>query len=177
MAKAKPGQLTWGSSEGSTQLAGELFRTMAGIDMVHASYKGGAPLMTDLLGGHIALGVTSVVTVLPHAKAGKLRVLAVGSTKRSPALPDVPTAAESGLPGYVANAWYGLLAPAGTPTAIITKLHEEIVKILQTPDMRDRLAQQGADPVGSSPDQFGSFIQSEMAKWAKVVKDAGITAE
>lgn len=177
LAKSKPGELSWASSEGSTQLAGELFRNMAGVEMVHTSYKGGAPLMTDLLGGHVSLGVTSVVTVLPHAKAGKLKVLAVGGTKRSPALPDVPTAAEAGLPGYEANAWYGFLAPAGTPVDVVAKLHDEIVRILQTPEMKERLAQQGADPVGNTPEQFAAFIKSEMTKWAKVVKDSGITAE
>ncbi len=177
MAKAQPDELSWGSSEGSTQLAGELFRSMAGIRMVQVSYKGGAPLMTDLLGGHVSMGVTSVVTALTYAKSGKLRILAVGSDKRSPALPDAPTAAEAGLPGYIAKAWYGLFAPAGTPKAVVNTLQQEILKILAIAEMKERLAQQGAEGIGSTPEQFAGFVQEEMAKWARVVKEAGIKAE
>lgn len=177
LAKSKPGELSWGSSEGSTRVAGELFATVAGVKMLNVPYKGGAPLMTDLLGGHVDIGVTSVVTALPHVSTGKLRVLVVGSEKRSTALPDVSTGAEAGLPGFVANAWYGILAPAGTPADRVTKLQQEIARILETSEVKERLAQQGAEPIGSTPDEFDAFIKSEIAKWAKVVQDAGIRPE
>jgi tripartite-type tricarboxylate transporter receptor subunit TctC len=177
LAKSKPGALSWGSSEGSTQLAGEMFATLAGVKMTHVPYKGGAPLMTDLLGGHVDMGATSAVTVLPHVRSGKLRVLVVGSEKRSTALPDVPTGAEAGLPGFVANAWYGILAPAGTPADTVTKLQQEIARILETSEVKERLDQQGAEPIGNTPAEFDAFIKSEMAKWAKVVQDAGISPE
>ena len=145
--------------------------------MTHVPYKGGAPLMTDLLGGHVDMGSTSAVTVLPHIGSGKLRVLVVGSEKRSTALPDVPTGAEAGLPGFVANAWYGILAPAGTLADTVTKLQQEIARILETSEVKERLAQQGAEPIGNTPAEFDAFIKSEMAKWAKVVQDAGISPE
>jgi tripartite-type tricarboxylate transporter receptor subunit TctC len=177
LAKSKPGELSWGSSEGSTQLAGELFATLAGVKMIHVPYKGGAPLMTDLLGGHVSMGSTSAVTVLPHVRSGKLHVLVAGSEKRSTALPDVPTGAEAGLPGFVANAWYGILAPAGTPADTVTKLQQEIARILETSEVKERFAQQGAEPIGNTPDEFDAFIKSEVAKWAKVVQDAGISPE
>jgi tripartite-type tricarboxylate transporter receptor subunit TctC len=177
LAKSKPGELSWGSSEGSTQLAGELFATLAGVKMIHVPYKGGAPLMTDLLGGHVSMGSTSAVTVLPHVRSGKLHVLVAGSEKRSTALPDVPTGAEAGLPGFVAKAWYGFLAPAGTPADTVTKLQQEIARILETSEVKERFAQQGAEPIGNTPDEFDAFIKSEVAKWAKVVQDAGISPE
>jgi tripartite-type tricarboxylate transporter receptor subunit TctC len=158
-------------------VAGELFATVAGVKMLNVPYKGGAPLMTDLLGGHVDMGVTSVVTALPHVSTGKLRALVVGSEKRSTALPDVPTGAEAGLPGFVANAWYGILAPAGMPADRVTKLQQEIARILETSEVKERLAQQGAEPIGSTPDEFDAFLKSEIAKWAKVVQDAGIRPE
>jgi len=177
LAKSKPGQLNFASSShGSTaHLAGELFKTMAGVDIVHIPYKGSAPAMVDLLGGHVSLMFDPIPSVLPHVKAGKLRLLAVTSDKRLPELPNVPTVAESGLPGFEIGPWFGVLAPAGTSKEIITKLNTEIVKIMHMPDVKERLSSQGFTAIiGSTPEQFADFIKADIAKWAKVVKDAGI---
>jgi tripartite-type tricarboxylate transporter receptor subunit TctC len=133
--------------------------------------------MTDLLGGHIQIGFTSLLTVLQHYKSGRLRVLGVGTRSRSPSMPDIPSVIEAGLPGYETSAWYGLYAPAGTPQEIILKVQREFVRISTQPDIKERLAQLGADSVVSTPDAFAAFTKSEMAKYAKVVKDAGITPE
>jgi tripartite-type tricarboxylate transporter receptor subunit TctC len=177
LAKAQPGKLSFGSSEPSSRLAGELFKSQASIDLLHVPYKGGAQIMIDLLGGHIQIGFTSVLTVLQHYKSGKLRVLGVGSASRSPSMPDIPTVIEAGLPGYETSAWYGLYAPAGTPKDVVTKIQREIARISTQPDIKERLSQLGAEPVASSPDDFAAFTKSEMAKYAKVVKDAGIRPE
>jgi tripartite-type tricarboxylate transporter receptor subunit TctC len=179
LAKAKPGQLSFASSGNGTSihLSGELFKTMAGIDMLHVPYKGSAPALTDLIGGQVNLMFDNLPSSLPHIKAGKLRALAVTSGKRSPALPDVPTIAEAGLPGFEASSWFGVFAPAGTPKEIITRLNMEIVKALTSPELKERLAAQGAEAVGNSPEQFAAHIRSETAKWAKVVKASGATVD
>ena len=175
LAKAKPGQINFASSGNGTSihLSGELFKTMAGVSMVHVPYKGSAPAVADLLGGQVQLMFDNMPSSLPHIKAGKLRAIAVTSAKRSPALPDLPTIAEAGLPGYEASSWFGVLAPAGTPREIITRLNQTIVASLRTPAMNERLSSQGAEPVGNTPEQFASFIQAEIAKWAKVIKASG----
>lgn len=175
LAKSKPGQLNYASAgNGSVgHLAAELFKAMAGVDMVHIPYKGSAPALTDLLGGRVALLFADITVGLPHVKAGKLKPLAVTSFKRSPVVADLPTVAEAGVPGYVANTWWGVVAPAGTPKEIVTKLNTEIVKILRSPDMKERIFNLGAEVVASTPDQYGAYIKEEIVKWAKVVKDSG----
>lgn len=176
LAKSKPGQLNFGSSGigGSLHLAGELFKKMANIDMVHIPYKGLGPALTDILGGQLSLVFGDITATLPHVKAGKLRALAVTTTKRSPAVPDLPTIAESGLSGYEVPVWYGILAPAGTPKEIVIKLYKEIKDVLYSPDIKERLSILGAEPVGSTPEEFETFIKAEIARWAKVIKDADI---
>lgn len=175
LAKSKPGQLNYASSGIGTSphLAAEMFKTMAGVDMLHIPYKGTAPELTDLLAGVVKIAFETTPAVLPRVKAGKLRALAVNSAKRTPLLPDVPTMSESGLPGFEVTSWNGVLVPAGTPKEIITQLHSEIVKVLQMPDVKERLSSLGADPVGNTPEQFATFIQAEIKKWAKVIKDSG----
>lgn len=175
LAKAKPGQLNFGSSGNGTtgHLAGEMFKLQAGIDVVHIPYRGSPPALTDLLGGRITMMFGPLTTALPHVKAGTLRALAVSSAKRSSAAPEVPTMMESGFPDFEASIWWGILAPAATPKAIVTRLNAEIGRILQLPDVRETLSRQGADPVGGTPEQYAAFIRTEIAKWAKVVKESG----
>ena len=175
LAKAKPGELTFGSpGDGSPQhLAGELFNTMAGVKMQHVPYKGAVPALNDLLGGRLSMIFSSMPPALPHIKAEKLKALAVTSSVRSPAAPDVPTVAESGLPGFEVINWYGVLAPAGTPKDIVAKLNAEIRKIMNRPDVKDRLAAQGAESVTDTPQEFQAYLKAETQKWAKVVKFSG----
>ncbi len=175
LAKAKPGQINFASSGAgqSLHLAAELFKTMAGIDIVHIPFKGSAPARTDLLAGQVQMMFESMIGVLPFVTAGKLRALAVSGARRSPAAPQIPTMAEAGVPGYEASGWVGVLAPAQTQKTIVTKLNGEIVNVLNMPDVRERLRNSGAEPVGSTPVQFTDFIKAEVAKWAKVVKASG----
>jgi len=175
LAKSQPGKLNVASSGNGTSihLAAELYKQMAGVDILHVPYKGSSPAVADLLGGQVQLMFDNMPSALPHAKAGKLRALAVTSMKRSAALPDVPTMDEEGLTGFDATSWFGLLAPAGTPKDIVAKLNVASVKALASPEMRERLAAQGADPVGNTPEQFAAFIKSEIDKWAKIVKASG----
>jgi tripartite-type tricarboxylate transporter receptor subunit TctC len=174
-AKANPGKLNFASSGSGTSihLSGELFKVMAGVQMTHIPYKGSAPALQDLLGGQVQLMFDNLPPSLPQIKAGKLRALAVTTATRAPALPDVPTIAEAGLPGFESSSWFGLLAPAGTPPAIVVKLNAEVAKWLATPDAKERLAKQGANAVGGSPEDFEKHIAAETVKWAKVVKDSG----
>ena len=178
-AKARPGELNFASAGIGTspQMSIELLKSMAGIDMVHIPYKGTAPGVVDLLAGQVKVMAPNVLTALPHIKSGKLRALAVTSGKRSQALPEVPTVAEAGLPGYDSTQWYGVLAPAGTSRAIILRLHGEIVRALRDPEVGRRLEADGAEAVGSSPEEFTAFIRSETEKWAKVAQAAGIKPE
>ena len=180
LARAKPGYLNFGSgSTGSTgHLAGELFKTMAGVQMVHIPYKGGAPAMADLLAGQVQLMFDNLANALPNVKAGRLRALAVTTLARSPAMPDLPTMAESGLPGFDLTTWFGLMVPAGTPPEIVAKLNAEIVRALNAKDMRERLEKMGAEPpANNTPEHFAAFVRAEAAKYAKVVKDSGAKVE
>jgi len=174
-AKANPGKLNFASSGSGTSihLAGELFKTMAGVQMAHVPYKGSAPAVTDLLGGQVQLMFDNLPSALPHIKAGKLKALAVTSATRAAALPDVPTVAESGLAGFDATSWFGLLAPAGTPQPIIARLNSEVAKWLATAEAKEKMAGLGANTAGHSTDEFVRHIAAETTKWAKVVKESG----
>ena len=178
-AKAHPGKLNFASAGIGTspQMSIELLKSMAGIDMVHIPYKGTAPGVVDLLAGQVLVMAPNVLTALPHIKSGKLRALAVTSAKRSEALPDVPTVAEAGVPGYDSTQWYGVLAPAGTPREIVARLHDAVVRALRDPEVGRRLAADGAEAVGSRPEEFAAFIKSEGEKWARVAAAAGIKPE
>jgi tripartite-type tricarboxylate transporter receptor subunit TctC len=175
LAKEKPGQINFASSGSGTSihLSGELFKTMAGVDMTHVPYKGSAPALTDLIGGQVQVMFDNLPSSLPQIKAGKLRAIAVTSAQRAPALPNVPTIAESGLPGFEATSWFGVVAPAGTPPAIVARLNADLNQWLQTPEAREKLLAQGAAAAGGSPEQFAAYIRAETEKWAKVVKASG----
>jgi len=174
-AKTKPGEINFGSpGNGSpAHLAGELLNQMAGIKMAHIPYKGSGPAVNDLIAGRISMMIDNMPALLPHVKAGTLRAIAVASEERAAAAPNVPTFAQAGLKDYVITAWKGLMAPAGTPPAIIDKLHDAMVKVLAKPEMRKKLIELGADPVGNTPEQFAAQIKSETAWWAKLVKSTG----
>jgi tripartite-type tricarboxylate transporter receptor subunit TctC len=177
--RARPGQLTFASAGLGTNphMTFELFRSMAKLDVVHVPYKGSAPAITDLIGGHVAMMSATALTGIPQIRAGRLRGLGVTSAKRSASAPELPTLDEAGVPGYEATQWYGVLAPAKTPPEIVKRLNAELVQILQLPDVKERLAGDGAEPVGDTPEQFGKFIRAEIAKWAQVARDAGIKQE
>ena len=177
LAKAQPGKLSFGSSEPSSRLAGEQFKAQAGIELLHVAYKGGSQIMVDLLGGHISVGFTSVLTVLQHYKSGKLRVLGVGGRNRSPSMPDIPTVIEAGLPGYETSAWYGMYAPHGTPPEVVGRIQREIARVARLPEVRERLTQLGAEPVANTPEEFAAFAKSEIAKFERLVKQAGMKPE
>lgn len=178
-AKANPGKLNYGTAgAGTTQhLAGELFKTTAGIDMVHVPYKGAAPGINDLVAGQIPLMFVDISISLPHVRAGRLRALAVTAAKRIPQLPDVSTVSESGLPGFEVNAWFGVFVPAGTPREIVGRLNADIVRGLAAPEVRERLLAVGVEPVTSTPEQFAAFVKSETAKWGRVVRLSGARAD
>lgn len=175
LAKEKPGQLTFGSAgSGSTlHLSGEEFKYMAGIDITHVPYKGGAPAMTDLLGGRLTMMFDSISQAVPHIKAGKVRALAVTGAKRVAALPDVPTIAEAGVTGYNSNAWFGVVAAANTPKDIVAKLNAEINKALTDPEVKEKLVSLGTEPIGGTPEQFTAHVKAEVVKWAKIVEVSG----
>ncbi len=175
LAKEKPGQINFASSGSGTSihLSGELFKAMAGVDMTHVPYKGSAPAIADLIGGQVQVMFDNLPSSLPQIKAGKLRAIAVTSAQRAPALPEVPTIAESGLPGFEASSWFGLVAPAGTPPAIIARINAEVNQWLQSPEAKEKLLAQGAAAAGGSPEQFAAYIRAETEKWARVVKASG----
>ena len=177
LAKKHPGQLTYASSGSAQYLTGALFTSMAGIDMVHVPYKGGGQALPAQLGGEVALSFATVVSSLPHAKSGRLRGLAVTSAQRTPAAPELPTVAESGLPGYEAVSWYGVLAPGGTPRNIVMRLNGEIVRALKLPEVMQLLLAQGAEPVIDTPEQFAAIIKSDILKWGEVVRKSGAKAD
>jgi tripartite-type tricarboxylate transporter receptor subunit TctC len=178
-AKAKPGVLAYASAGNGTSqhLAGELLETLAKVDMVHVPYKGSAPAITDVMGGQVPMMFDTTVVAAPQIKGGKVRALGVSSTKRVKGWEDIPTIAETGVPGYEIVSWQGIFAPAGTPPEIVKRLNAEIVKILKMPDVHERLEGLGVDPVANTPEEFAAFQKAEIAKWAKVVKDAGIKAD
>ena len=176
LAQGRPGKLTFGSAGtgGAPHLAGELFMSMAGVKLVHVPYKGLAPAITDLMGGQIDISFADVGLVIGQVNAKKLKAVAVTGIKRSSLLPSVPTVAESGLPGYEAGTWYGVLAPRGTPAETVQKLNTEILKVLGMADVRERFKTQGADPAGTTPEEFQVMLRTELAKWTKLVKAARI---
>jgi tripartite-type tricarboxylate transporter receptor subunit TctC len=178
-AKANPGKLTFASSGvgASSHLAGEMLKTMAGIDMVHVPYKGSAPALNDVIAGHVAMMIDTTPASIGHVKAGNLKVLGVSAPKRLGVLPEVPTIAESGVPGYNVQSWYGVWMPAGTPKEIAKKLQVEIAKILDQPDMQQRFRELGAEPNWSTPEDFDAFTRSELVRWAEVVKASGAKPE
>ncbi len=175
LAKAQPGKFTYASSGNGTSihLSGELFKSMTGVDMLHIPYKGSSPAVTDLLAGQVNMMFDNIPSSLPHIKAGKLRALAVTGSKRSQLLPDLPTIAEAGVPGYDSYVWFGIVAPAGTPPEIIARLNAALVKTAATPEFRDRLTGQGYDVLSSTPEQMAASIRSEIDKWGKIVKASG----
>jgi tripartite-type tricarboxylate transporter receptor subunit TctC len=175
MAKAKPGALNYASSGNGTaaHLAGELFKSAAQVDITHIPYKGAAPALTDLLAGQVSLLFNNPLTALPHVKTGKARALAVTSAKRLSAVPDLVTLAEAGVRGVEVGSWSAMLAPGGTPQAQVSRLHNEFMRVLNLPDVRNRLVAEGAEPIGAGPDELAAFIKSELAKWAKVVAQSG----
>ena len=175
-ARANPGKLNFASNGNgsSAQLAAVMYEAAAGVKMVHVPYKGLGPALTDLLSGRVELMFSSIVAIVPHIQAGRLRALAVTGRTRSALLPNVPTIAESGFPGYQAGSWYGILAPAGTPPPIIGRLHDELVKALRSPEVSQRLSAEGAEIVGSTPEEFAAHIAAEKARMGKALRDAGI---
>ena len=174
-AKANPGRLSYGSagSGSAPHLSMELFKQRAGIDLVHIPFKGGGPMVTDLLGGQIQVVIADQANLMPHVKAGKLRALAVGTLVRSAVYPELPTIAESGYPGFEARAWQGIAGPAGLPPDIARQLQAAIAKVMAMPEVRARLVEGGLDPIVTTPEEFGEFIRAEIAKWSKVAKDVG----
>jgi len=176
LVKANPGKLNYASNGNgsSAQLAAAMYESMAGVQMVHVPYKGLAPALVDLLGGEVQAMFSSIVAIIPYIRARRLRALAVTGKNRCPLLPNVPTLAESGLPGYEAGSWYGILAPAGTPRDIVMKLNAEIVKALKQPNVHERFASEGAEVIGSTPEEFAARIKAELARMGKVIRDSGI---
>lgn len=179
MAKAQPGKVAYGSTGGgaASHLASELFASMAGVKLLHVPYKGIGNAVNDLLGGQVQMMIAPSQAVVPHVKAGRLRALGVTSGKRSVIMPDLPTISEAGVPGYEAYGWFGLMAPAATPKEVVTKLNVEINRVLQLPDVKERLLELGAEPASTSSEQFGEFIRADNAKWAKLIKEQGIVVE
>jgi tripartite-type tricarboxylate transporter receptor subunit TctC len=179
LATATPGRIAYASAGvgSSNHLAMELFKSMAKVDLLHVPYKGGGPAMTDLIGGQIGIAFDTLPVVLSHVRSGKLRAIAIAGTRRSELLPGVPTVAESGLPGYSTSSWGGVMGPAGMPPAIVSRLNAEIIKVLKQSDFRERLAAEGIEVMGSTPDEFGSFLKAEISKWTNVINTAGIKAD
>jgi tripartite-type tricarboxylate transporter receptor subunit TctC len=178
LAKSKPGGWDYASSGTGTSphLAAEMFKSMAGIELVHVPFKGNAEAMNSLMGGHVKIYFALVPAVLQHIKTGALRAIAVTTEERLPYLPDVPTIAELGFPGYEISSWQGVFAPAGTPKDVVGKINGELVRMLNVPEIRRRISQEGADPVGSTPDAFATRVKNEITKWTKVIKTSGIQA-
>jgi tripartite-type tricarboxylate transporter receptor subunit TctC len=179
LAKSRPGQLQYSSAGIATfqHLSSEMFKSMAGVDILHVPYKGGGPATIDLIAGQVQMSIGSLIVILPHQRNGKIRIIGTGGTKRAAALPDVPTISESGVTGYEANNWWGVLATAGTPDAIVRKLNAESNAVMMLPDTRKRLAAEGAESLNTTPELFAKHIAAETVKWGKVAKDANIKAE
>ena len=176
-AKANPDKLNYGSSSNAVALPMELFKTMTGTRIQHVPYKGSGQMIIDLVGGQVQMAIAGAVSSIPHVKSGKLRALAIGDSKRSAYLPDIPTIAEAGVPGYQASIWSGMFAPAKTPRPVIDRLNKEVVKIVQAREFRDQLLQLGSDAVGNTPEEWGRFIEDEIVKWAKIAQAAGMREE
>jgi len=179
LARANPARLTFGSSGvgAASHLSAELFKSMAGVDLLHVPYKGTGQALTDLLAGHVDLMFAPAQTVMPHVQSGKLKALGVTGARRSQTLPDLPSVAESGLPGYEAVGWFGLLAPAATPKATVAKLSADANRVLAMRDVREKMLGLGAEPAGNTPEEFASFVRGDQAKWSRLMKEAGITPE
>ncbi len=177
--RQRPGKIDYSSAGNGTSnhLAGELFEAMTGAHMVHIPYRGSAPALQDLIAGRVSVMFDLVLTAAPHIKSGAVRGLAVTGARRSAVLPDLPTVAESGLPGYEVSAWFGIFGPAGMPRTVVDRLNTEVARGLATPDLQQRLVSQGAEPLAGTPDEFAAYLKSEIAKWAKVVREAGITPD
>jgi tripartite-type tricarboxylate transporter receptor subunit TctC len=178
-AKANPGKLSYGSagSGSAPHLATELFKQRTGIDVLHVPFKGGGPMVTDLLGGQVQMVIADQANLMPHVKAGRLRALGVGTLTRSPAYPELPTIAESGLPGFEARAWQGVVGPAGLPANTANLLNAAFGRVMAMPDVHQRLLEGGLDPIAGTRQEFGEFIRAEIAKWSKVAKDVGARVE
>ena len=178
-AKARPGALNYASGGlgSANHVAGELFKSMAGVQITHVPYKGGGPALADLLGGHVGLLISTVTSTHDLVKNGRLRALATTGTRRSIVAPELPTVAEAGLPGYAVEAWYGVLAPAGTPRAIVERLSGDLARVLQSAEGREALRAQGAEAVGNTPEEFARYLRAEVDKWAKMVKAQGLRGE
>jgi len=179
LARANPGTINFGSTSlgGSPHMSGELLKTMAKVDLVHVPYKGGGPMLIDLIGGQIQTGFDNLPSSINHIRAGKIRALAVTTAKRWPGAPEIPTLAEAGVPGYEASAWFGLLAPAGTPQPVIDQLQHHVAAILALPEVEKLFFEQGAEPSGNTPGEFRSLIATELQKWTKVVAATGVKLE
>lgn len=179
LAKSRPGLLTFASAGHGTppHMGGELFKALAGIDITHIPYKGNGPAYTDLMAGQVSIMFPNIATAMPYAKTGRMRALGVGGRQRSAIAPEIPTIAESGLPGYEMSSWFGLLAPAGTPAPIVTRLQQEIARIFKQADVREKLLAQGVEPVGGTPQEFAAFLNAETAQWTKVIRASGLKPE
>ncbi len=179
LARAKPGQLNYASagSGNATHLAGELFASIARVKLVHVPYKGSGPALSDVVGGQVQLMFCNLTAAIPQVKTGRIRALAVTGQKRAAAAPELPTVIEAGVPGYSVISWFGVLVPAATPRDLVMKLNADLARTMSSPDVRDRLAADGAEPTTGTPEQFGTFLRAEITQWTKVVKDAGIVAE
>jgi tripartite-type tricarboxylate transporter receptor subunit TctC len=179
LAKARPGMLTFASAGHGTppHMGGELFKSLAGIDITHIPYKGNGPAYTDLMAGQVSIMFPNIATAIQYVKTNRMRALGVGSRQRSAIAPEIPTIAESGLPGYEMSSWFGLLAPAGTPAAIVMRLQQEIARIFKQAEVREKLLAQGVEPVGGTPQEFAAFLNNETALWAKVIRSSGLKPE
>jgi tripartite-type tricarboxylate transporter receptor subunit TctC len=176
LAKAQPGKLNYGSTSlgGSPHMSAELLKMMAGVDMVHVPYKGAAPMLTDLMGGQVQIGFDNLPSTINFVRSGKVRAIAVTTPQRWPGAPDIPTVAESGLPGYEVSGWFGLLAPAGTPAAVLATIQQALAEAVKQPDVNKQMLELGAQPVANTPDAFAKLVQADVAKWRDVVKTTGV---
>ena len=177
--KANPGKYSYGSggNGSSAHLSAELFKSMAGVDVVHVPYKGATPALTDVIGGQVAMFMGNLPPAMGHIKSGRVKALAVTTSQRSSLVPDIPTVAETGLPGFETVAWFGLFAPAGTPKEIVARLADETAKVVQRPEIREAIASLGGEPVGNTPAAFAAIVKGDLAKWRKVVTEANVKVD